>query len=117
MRKFILYTFMMLFGIVLLVFLIANRQPVTISFDPLSTTSPAFAIGPVPLWAALISTMLLGYCLGGLGMWMSAKGTRKKASERKKEIRKLQREVAATAKAEPVEDRPALPTAQQAAQQ
>ncbi len=99
MRKFLFSTFLVLFGLIFLVFLVANRQPITISFDPLSTDSPAFAIGPLPLWAALVATLFLGYLFGGLGMWLSGKGTRRKATDRKHEIKQLKREIEAAASA------------------
>ncbi len=99
MRKFLFSTFLLLFGLVFLVFLVANRQPVTISFDPLSTESPAIAFGPLPLWAALVTTLFIGYLFGGLGMWLSGKGTRRKASERKREIRRLKEEIETAAAA------------------
>ncbi|MCI5045663.1 MAG: LapA family protein [Aquisalinus sp.] len=100
MSKFLFSTFLLLFGLIFLVFLVANREPVMISLDPLSTEDPAFAFGPLPLWAALVMTLFIGYVFGGVGMWLSGKHTRKKASERKQEIKRLKREIAATAKAQ-----------------
>ena len=90
MRKFILTVFLGVTGLIILLFLLANRMPVYISLDPINIANPAFAVGPMPLWAALIAMMFIGYVLGGLGMWLSGKGLRRKASERKHRIRELE---------------------------
>ena len=112
MRKFLFSTFLLVFGLVFLVFLVANRQPVVISFDPLSSETPAFALGPLPLWAALISTLFIGYVFGGVGMWLSGKGTRRKSTERKREINRLKREIEANATAPEDGNRTRLPATQ-----
>ena len=108
MRKFITYLLFAALGIVLIVFFVANRQDVLISFDPTSTTDPAFFIGPMPMWAALVFTLLIGFVLGAFGMWLSAGSLRRKAKVRKKEIRRLEGELALAAGAPPSKSR--LPT-------
>jgi len=90
MRKFLLTAFLGVTGLIILLFLLANRMPVYISLDPINIVNPAFAVGPMPLWAALIAMMFIGYFLGGLGMWLSGKGLRRKASERKHRIKELE---------------------------
>ena len=93
MRKFLSTVLVFLLGLLLLVFLVANQQPVTISFDPLSDGDPALAFRDVPLWVAMAASLFAGYLLGGAGMWYSARGTRQKASARKREIKDLKREI------------------------
>lgn len=92
MRRFLTSVFLCVAGIVLIAFLVANRTPVTISFDPTSLSDPAISLR-VPLWTAPAGGLLVGYLLGAMGMWMSNSGLRRRASRRKQEVRELQREV------------------------
>lgn len=109
MRRIISYIVFALLGIALVVFFFANRQPVYISMDPTSIESPAVALGPMPLWAALAFCLLIGFFLGAFGMWLSAGPLRRKAKQRKKEIRRLEGELALAAGAPPKKSRlPAL---------
>ncbi len=113
MRKFLFSAFLFFFGLIFLVFLIANRQPVMISFDPLSGDNPIFAVGPMPLWVALIGTLFVGYIFGALGMWLSGKTLRSKAAARKREILHLQEELQARPEAlTPESEKETLPTIQ-----
>lgn len=111
MRKFLFSAFMFVLGIIILLFLLANREDVYISLDPINTANPAFSVGPMPLWAALMLMLFIGYVLGGIGMWLTGKGTRRKASERKARIKELEREVA-VARAEEPEPAPSVPVIQ-----
>lgn len=92
MRRFLTTSALFIFGIVLVAFLVANRQTVTISFDPFNTTDPAFSF-TAPLWAAPAGSLLIGYVLGALGMWLSNGSLRQKAADRQKKVRELEREV------------------------
>ncbi|ADM08996.1 integration host factor beta subunit [Parvularcula bermudensis HTCC2503] len=93
MRRYISYALFLVLGLALLLFLVANRRPVLISMDPISTDDPAFFLGPMPLWAALMFTLVIGFCLGAFGMWLSSRGVRDKAQKRKKEIKRLEQEL------------------------
>ncbi len=97
MRKLMSMLLMGLLGLLLIVFLVSNLQPVLISLDPFSQDDPAFAIGPMPLWVAMAITLFIGYFLGAMGMWMSGKSTRKKASAQKKEIKQMKMDAEASA--------------------
>lgn len=94
MRKFLSHLFFGFLGLFLIIFFVANRQPVKISMDPTSLEDPAFYLGPVPMWTALAGTLFLGYGLGAAGMWFSSGGLRARANARKKEIRQLKAELA-----------------------
>lgn len=93
MRKILFYLLAFIFGLILVVFFVSNRQPVRISLDPTSLETPAFATPEMPLWAALFACMMIGFALGALGMWLSAGALRRKAKDRKKEIRRLEGEL------------------------
>ena len=50
--------------VVLVGFAVANRQAVTLSFDPFSSTSPAYAI-TLPLFIVVFALLILGVIVGG----------------------------------------------------
>ena len=88
-------------GLALVVFLVANRQPVAISFDPISTESPAIATPPLPLWLWLTASLLVGFLLGAVGMWVSGAPARTKARAARAELKALQKDLAARPAAPP----------------
>lgn len=94
-------------GLVVVWFLVANRQPVAISFDPVSLDNPALATPALPLWVWLTLTLLVGFFLGALGMWTSSGPARRKARAESLELRSLKR-AAADRAATPAGD--SLPT-------
>ncbi|OFW98520.1 MAG: hypothetical protein A3E78_10270 [Alphaproteobacteria bacterium RIFCSPHIGHO2_12_FULL_63_12] len=88
-------------GALLVLFLIANRQPVALSLDPFSTESPALATPPVFLWVWLILAVLIGFFIGAFGMWMSERELRVRAKADRLELKALKKAAAAaTARAE-----------------
>lgn len=108
MRRFISYFLLFVTGLLLLIFLVANRQPVKISMDPVNTADPAFYIGPMPMFWALVVTLTVGFIMGLIAMWMSHGKTRQQARERKAEIRRLEQQLELAAGAPPPK-RPGLP--------
>ena len=52
-------------AIVIIAFAVANRQIVTVSFDPFSVTEPAAAI-TLPLFALIILLLIVGVVIGGV---------------------------------------------------
>jgi uncharacterized integral membrane protein len=73
-------------ALMLVVFLFANRRPVSISFDPFSTVAPMLATPPAPLWLWLGLAILLGVALGAAAMWPGVRRARKQARLAQKEI-------------------------------
>ena len=55
--------------LVAVAFAVANRQPVTVSFDPFSTDLPAFALSG-PLFVVVILVVVFGVVLGGIATWL-----------------------------------------------
>ncbi len=86
-------------GVALVVFLVANRAPVALSFDPLSTAAPAFATPALPLWIWLVLFLLAGVGLGAGAMWMSGHELRTRARADRLELKALKN--AGTGTAEP----------------
>jgi hypothetical protein len=56
-------------AVVIIAFAIANRQIVTVSFDPFSVTEPA-AVVALPLFALIILLLIIGVLLGGAAAWL-----------------------------------------------
>jgi len=76
-------------------FLVANRQMVTISLDPINASEPAITSFPLPLWMWLVTTLFLGVGLGAVGMWTSGAERRHHARAEHRELKALKREHAA----------------------
>ena len=56
-------------AIVIVAFAVANRQSVTVSFDPFSSASPAYA-ATVPLFVLIFALLILGVLVGGVAAWI-----------------------------------------------
>ncbi|MGE0409431.1 MAG: lipopolysaccharide assembly protein LapA domain-containing protein [Amphiplicatus sp.] len=82
-------------GFVLVLFLVANRRPVSISLDPISLDHPAVATPALPLWVWLVLSLLIGFVAGAVGMWSSGREGRRKARAEHRELKTLRREQAA----------------------
>lgn len=98
-------------GVLLVLFLVANRQLVAVSLDPLSTDNPAIATPPAPLWLWLLLALLIGVFTGAAGMWMSGRPARAQARAEHRELKALKREARSPAPAAPAADA-GLPTLQ-----
>ena len=67
-------------AVILIAFALANRSFVTISFDPLSSATPWFALS-LPLWAVLFAGIFLGLVIGWVASWINQGKWRKAARE------------------------------------
>jgi uncharacterized integral membrane protein len=77
---------------VIIAFAVANRQAVTVSFDPFSSTSPAYA-ATLPLFAVIFAALILGVLIGGVATWIGQGKWRRRARKRDAELRALQQEI------------------------
>ncbi len=82
MIRFIRLAIIAIIAIVLVLFVFANRQTVTISFDPFSSSvdNAAFAIA-APLFAVAIGAAMLGVIAGASATWI-AQGRHRRAARR-----------------------------------
>ena len=78
-------------------FLVANRQPVSISLDPFSASAPAVTTWEFPLWFWLMLMLFIGFAAGAAGMWVSGRPKRQKARLEHRELKALRKELAAVA--------------------
>jgi uncharacterized integral membrane protein len=68
-RKFLNALMMLLAGIVLSLLAMANRHPVTVSFDPFDASDTEFTL-TVPLYLLGFTILLAGVLLGGFAAWL-----------------------------------------------
>ena len=106
MIRFLKVVILLLFAIVLLGFAFANRELVTVSFDPFAPTDAAAAFSiAAPLFAVVIVAAMLGVVAGALSTWVS-QGRHRRASRRSRVEADKWRAQAQALKA----DHPALPS-------
>jgi uncharacterized integral membrane protein len=55
--------------VIIVAFAVANRQAVTVSFDPFSSAAPAYA-ATLPLFAIIFVGLILGVLIGGFAAWL-----------------------------------------------
>jgi uncharacterized integral membrane protein len=79
-------------AIVAVAFAVANRQKVTVSFDPFSSTDPAYAT-TLPLFVLIFALMILGVLIGGVAAWIGQSKWRRTARKLDGEVRGLQQEL------------------------
>ncbi len=75
-------------AVLAIIFAIANRQFVTLSFDPLTPLDPFMSVD-MPLWLLFFVGILCGVVMGWIGSWISQGKWRKKAKEQELEISRL----------------------------
>ncbi len=95
MKKILRWLIVFPVGAILVLFLIANRTPIALSLDPLSTTAPAIATPALPLWFWLMLALLTGFLLGAAGMWVSDRELRIRAKADRLELREMKKAAAA----------------------
>lgn len=93
MRKLFNILIVLPLALIFLAFAVANRQFVTISFDPFSSTDPALGIS-LPLFIVLIAVAILGALAGGVAVWFGQGRWRRKARHDAREVRRLEAELA-----------------------
>src|ERR1700704_3300383 len=78
MRKFLTALVLIPLGLIFIVFAVANRHLVTVSFDPFNSTSPAVAV-TLPLFVVIIAVAILGVVAGGCATWIRQRHWRRAA--------------------------------------
>lgn len=79
-------------AVVVVLLAVANREPVTLSFDPFSS-EPVFSL-VLPLYAVLFGAVALGVLVGGIGSWLGQSGTRQRARHHRREAERFAKEAA-----------------------
>jgi uncharacterized integral membrane protein len=69
LRKIVTAVILVPLAIVIVGFAVANRQAVTISFDPFNASHPAASL-TLPLFVVIILLVILGVIIGGAAAWL-----------------------------------------------
>jgi uncharacterized membrane protein YciS (DUF1049 family) len=70
MTRFIVAILMLVVAALLVAFAIANRNLVTVSFDPFDRAAPAYLV-TLPLYVLAFVILILGVALGGIVGWFT----------------------------------------------
>ena len=81
-------------AVIIIAFAVANRQSVTLSFDPFSSNEPAASV-TLPLFALIILLLIIGVLIGGLATWLRQGKWRGSARRFERELHRLREKLAA----------------------
>ena len=93
-RKIVTAIIVVPLAIVIVAFAVANRQVVTVSFDPFSSSSPAYAAS-LPLFVLIFVLVILGVIIGGVAAWLRQASWRRTARRLDADVRTLHQELEA----------------------
>lgn len=78
MRKFLNAIIFIPLGVIFVVFAVANRHAVTVSFDPFDSRDPSLGV-TLPLFVVLIGVAIFGVVAGGVATWIAQRHWRRAA--------------------------------------
>lgn len=85
-RKFITVLLLIPLTLAIALFAVANRAPVTLAFDPFGNEPPMFS-APLPLYLALLLTLIAGVIVGGIAAWAGQAKWRRRARRATAELK------------------------------
>jgi uncharacterized integral membrane protein len=68
-RKIINFAVLLPLAVILVIFAVANRHWVTVSFDPFNSINPSLAID-LPLFVVILLAVITGVLAGGVATWI-----------------------------------------------
>ncbi len=91
MRRLLFWTVLVPLGALVVLFAVANRAPVVVSFDPFSGENSALAFS-APLFLVMFAAVILGVVIGGIAsllhryrMWRAVRRAEEEAAQFKTE--------------------------------
>ena len=93
MRKFLTAVVLIPLGLIFIVFAVANRHLVTVSFDPFNSTDPSIAV-TLPLFVVIIAVAILGVAAGGTATWFRQRHWRRAARRHEADAQQARAELA-----------------------
>jgi uncharacterized integral membrane protein len=93
MRKFFTALIVIPLGLLFVVFAVANRHFVTVSFDPFNSRDPSVSF-TMPLFAVIIVVAILGVVAGGAASWFRQRHWRRAARQHEADARQAQAQLA-----------------------
>ncbi len=92
MRKFLNIVVWLPLGVIFVVFAVANRHLVTVSFDPFSSHDPSLGV-TLPLFAVIILVASLGVVAGSAATWLGQRHWRRAARQHEAVARRARAEL------------------------
>src|ERR1044071_9322335 len=96
MRKLVTILVLIPLAVVIVMFAVANRDAVTLSFDPFSAAQPAFAL-KLPMFVLIFVLVGIGVLVGGMAAWLRQHRWRTRARRAEAEARELRSRLDQTA--------------------
>src|SRR3984893_17498887 len=93
MRKFLNAVIWIPLAVIFVVFAVANRHLVTVSFDPFNSNDPALGV-TLPLFVVIIAVAILGVVAGGSATWFGQRRWRRAARQHEADARELRAQLA-----------------------
>src|SRR5471032_2169648 len=93
MRKFFTGLVLIPLGLVFIVFAVANRHLVTVSFDPFNSSDPSVSVR-LPLFVVIIAVAMLGVVAGGSATWFRQRHWRRAARQNEADARQARAQLA-----------------------
>jgi uncharacterized integral membrane protein len=93
MRKFFTALVLIPLGLIFVIFAVANRHLVTLSFDPFNSTDPSVAV-TLPLFVIIIAVAMLGVAAGGCATWFRQRHWRRAARQHEADARQARAQLA-----------------------
>jgi uncharacterized integral membrane protein len=91
MTRFLKALILLPIAIVVVLFAVANRAPVRLSFDPFSKGEPEIST-TLPLFAVTFAAMIVGVLIGGVAAWLAQAKHRRLERRYRREARRLRDE-------------------------
>jgi uncharacterized integral membrane protein len=89
MRKFFTALILIPLGLIFVVFAVANRHMVTVSFDPFNSSNPSYGV-TLPLFVVIIAVAIAGVVAGGTATWFRQRHWRRAARQHEADARRAQ---------------------------
>ena len=93
LRKFLTALVVIPLGVFFVIFAVANRHLVTVSFDPFNSVTPTIAV-TLPLFVVIIAVAMLGVIAGGMATWFRQGRWRRSARQHEAEARQMRTQLA-----------------------
>jgi uncharacterized integral membrane protein len=93
MRKFLRALVFILLALIFIVFAVANRHFVTVSFDPFNSADPSVSVS-LPLFLLIIVVAILGVVAGGSATWFGQRRWRRAARQHEADARATRAQLA-----------------------
>jgi uncharacterized integral membrane protein len=93
MRKFFTALVLIPLGVIFVVFAVANRHAVTVSFDPFNSTDPSLGVR-LPLFVVIVAVAILGVVAGGTATWFRQRHWRRAARQHEADARQMRAQLA-----------------------